>query len=172
MIPGTTLNEIKIDFFDDGKYLIDTPGLINEKDTLNQILPLSYKKILPKNEIKPLTFQIFNDNVLFLGGLAYLKIKTLEKISIITYTSNELYIHRAKLENLDKLLKEQLGYLLTPPSPDEIKNIKYAKKIINFDGVNKKTIWFSSFGFVSVIGKCQIEVNYIDKTDLYITNAM
>ena len=172
IIPGTTLNEIKILFFEDGKYLIDTPGLINESDILNILLPKSYRKIVPNSEIKAKTYQIYKSNTIFLAGLASLSITCNESVSAIVYTSNDLYIHRSKTENRDNLYKEQLGKLLTPPTLDEVKNLKYKTKTVNLDGLKKKTIWFSGFGFVSIIGKCKVDIKYIDKSEVYITNAI
>ncbi len=172
MIPGTTLDQIKIMFFNDGKYLIDTPGLINEGDILTKLLPQSYKKIIPTSEIKPKTFQIYSDNAIMLAGLASIRIKSDDVISLIVYTSNDLYIHRCKGTNLNKLYNEQLGKLLNPPSYEEIKNIEYEIKNIKLDGIKKKTIWFSGFGFVSVVGKCELEIKYVKNTDIYITNSI
>lgn len=172
MLPGTTLSKIKIMFFDDGKYLIDTPGLINEADILNQMMPDSFKKIIPQSEIKPKTFQIYSENAIMLAGLASIKITASAPVSVITYTSNDLYIHRCKATNLDKLYAEQLGKLLNPPSIEEAENIKYETAHIKLDGKKKKTIWFSGFGFVSIVGKCELDIKYVYGTDIYITNAI
>ena len=172
MVPGTTLNEIKILFFDDGKYLIDTPGLINEADILNILFPKSYKEVIPNTEIKPITYQIYKSNAIFLAGLGSIEITCEDSVSAIVYAANKLYIHRCKIENVAKLYKEQIGKLLTPPNMDEAKNIKYKSKTFKLDGAKKRSIWFSGFGFISIIGKCDIKVTYIDKSEVYITNAI
>lgn len=172
MIPGTTLNEIRIPFFEDNKAFIDTPGLINEADILNQILPKSYDKIIPNSEMMPKTYQITSGNAIFLGGLASLEFITEDKLSIIVYTSKNLYIHRCKTSNVDKLYKTQLGKLLIPPTEEEIKSLKYISKELKFDGKRKKDIWFSGFGFVSIIGACKVKVTYIDNTEVYVTNGI
>ena len=172
LIPGTTLNEIRIPFFDDNKAFIDTPGLINEADVLNQLLPLSYKGILPSEEMKPVTYQITNGKSICLAGLASLSFEQEEVISVTTYTSNKLYIHRCKTDRLEDLFKNQLGKLLTPPTEKEKANIKYNELEFIFDGKNKKDIWFSGFGFVSIKGKCKVRVKVLDKTEVYVTNAI
>ena len=172
IIPGTTLKEIRLLFFDDGKYLIDTPGLINEGDILNQLLPKSYEKILPKNEIKPVTYQLKTDNTILLAGLASLSFKCEDTISVIVYTNKDLYVQRSKTSNLEHLHSTQLGKLLTPPTEEELKSIKYVNKTVKLDGLKKKSIWFSGFGFVSVIGKCEVDVKYIKESEVYITNAI
>lgn len=172
VIPGTTLNEIRIPFFEDNKAFIDTPGLINENDVLNQLLPKSYNKILPSNEIKPMTYQILNGNSISLAGLASISIFECEKVSIVVYASNSLYIHRSKTEKLDYLFEKQLGNLLTPPTNEEVSNITYKEEEYSFDGTKKKNIWFSGFGFVTIIGSCKVKVRMISQTEVYITDAI
>ena len=171
-IPGTTLNEIRIPFFEDNKAFIDTPGLINTSDVLNQLLPNTYNKIIPNDEMKPITYQITDSNAIFLAGLASIDFKCDDRLSVIVYTSKNLYIHRCKSEKIDSLYSNQLGKLLTPPLEEEIKNIKYTDMKIKLDGKSKQCIWFSGFGFVSVIGKCECNIKYIDNTEVYVTDAI
>ncbi len=172
VIPGTTLNEIRIPFFEDNKALIDTPGLINTSDVLEALLPISYKKIMPDNEMKPKTFQITDGNTLSFAGLAFLSFKCDDRLSVTMYTSNNLYIHRCKTERLDDLINTQLGKLLNPPTIDEASNIEYKDINIKLDGKDKKDIWFSGFGFVEIIGKCDIDIKVIKNTEVYVTNAI
>ena len=171
-IPGTTLNEIRIPFFDDNKAFIDTPGLINESDILNYLLPTSYKKIIPNEEMKPKTFQIFSPTALFMAGLSVVEFTPSENICAVCYTAKDLYIHRCKIENVEKLFQTQLGKLLNPPQTQEIDNLKYATKTIKLDGKKKVDLWFSGYGFISIIGKCELKVTYIENTEVYITNAI
>ncbi len=172
VIPGTTLKSINIQFFDDGKYLIDTPGLINDNDILNKLLPKSYDKILPKDEMKPRTYQILTDNSIFLAGLASIDFTCEDKLSVIVYTSNDLYIHRCKTKRVEELYQNELGKLLNPPLIDEINNIKYEITEFDFDGKMKKDIWFSGFGFVSIIGKCHVRIKHIENNEVKVTNAI
>ena len=172
VIPGTTLNQIRIQFFDDGKAFVDTPGLINEADILNQLLPISYKKILPSDEMKPITYQISDGNAIMLAGLAAIEFSTDEKISVIVYTAKELYIHRCKSNRVQELFENQLGVLLTPPDYTEKDNLKYDSMEVEFDGIKKKDIWFSGFGFVEVKGKAKLKITYPNKTEVFITDAI
>ncbi len=172
MIPGTTLNQIRIPFFEDGKYFVDTPGLINEADILNQLMPISYNKILPSTEIKPITYQIQNNNAIMLAGLAAIEFECEDQISVIIYTAKDLYIHRCKSEKVADLFENQLGKLLTPPDYTEKDDIKYENMLLELDGKNKKDIWFSGFGFVEVKGKAKLKITYPSKTEVYITNAI
>ena len=172
VIPGTTLNEIRIPFFEDNKFLIDTPGLINEHDVLEHLLPKSYKIIMPTCEMKPKTYQISNGNTVSFAGLAFISFTCNDRISVIMYTSNDLYIHRCKTDNLAKLLDTQIGGILNPPTIDEKDNIKYQNLNIKLDGKKKKDIWFSGFGFAEVIGECDINIKVIENTEVYVTDAI
>lgn len=172
MIPGTTLNQIRISYFDDGKYLVDTPGLINEADILNQLFPESYNKILPQNEMKPITYQITNNNAVMLAGLAAVEFICDNPISVIIYGSNNLYIHRCKSEKVNDLLKNQLGKLLNPPTEGEKDKIKYKTEEFKLNQFEKTNIWFSGFGFILVKGNPKIRITYPEKTEVYLTNAI
>ena len=61
LMPSTTLDTIEIKL-DDELMLVDTPGIINKNSIINYIDVKTIKKITPKNEIKPKTFQIKNHN--------------------------------------------------------------------------------------------------------------
>lgn len=170
LVPGTTLDAIRIPYFEDNCALIDTPGLINEKDVLNQIFPVSYKILVPNREIKPVTYQVMTQNSICLGGLAFLSFTSKKMVSATVYASSTLYLHRTKTARLEELLQTQLGKLLTPPSLEELKNIEY--ETITFHICGKKDIWFSGFGFVQIIGDTKVEVKYIKNTEVYITDAI
>lgn len=172
VIPGTTLNEINIPFFDDNGMLVDTPGLINNKDGLGKLLPVSYDKILPKTELKPKTYPLQKNMALFIGGVALLEVLDKEDAKAIIYASNELDIHKTNTSKVDYLINNRVGDILTPPTKEEVKNISFDEKEIKFDGKKKKTIWFSGFGFISIIGKCKVKVRYIKGTEVLITNAI
>ena len=63
-MPSTTLSEIQIKVLD--VYLIDTPGLVDEGNILNYVTEQQVKKISPKKEIKPRTFQIKKDQAILI----------------------------------------------------------------------------------------------------------
>ena len=170
IIPGTTLKEIRIPYFIDNQALVDTPGLINDKDVLNQLLPTSYRTIIPNNEIKPITFQMIDGNSLFIGGLACLSFLIPTKLSVTVYCANTLYLHRCKTSRVEELFNNQLGELLTPPTKEELKTLNYVEEVFKING--KRTLWFSGFGFIIINGKCSIKVKKIADTEVYVTDAI
>ncbi|MGM9971907.1 MAG: ribosome biogenesis GTPase YqeH [Anaeroplasmataceae bacterium] len=169
-IPGTTLDTINIPFFEDNKAFIDTPGLINVNNIFSKILPVSYKKILPKNEIKPITYQLKFGNCIYVSGLAVFDLLSGDNVSFTCYFSNELLLHRSKSEKIDEFLNTHLGKMLNPPSLEEV-NLEYED--IEFEiGNKKKDIVISGLGFICINKPCRIRVKVIKDTDVFLRNAI
>lgn len=114
--PGTTLGRIEIPL-DDGSNLIDTPGII-QRSNLTHYLPIrELKQVIPRREIKPIVYQLNERQSVFVDGLARFDyLKGSGKQPFVFYTSNDLQLHRTKLENADELYERQLGKMLAPPS--------------------------------------------------------
>lgn len=111
--PGTTLDIIEIPL-DDGHALMDTPGIINHHQMAHYVDGKDLKYITPKKEIKPKIYQLNENQTLFFGGLARFDYLTGGRRSFTCYLSNELGIHRTKLEKADTLYQDHAGELLTP----------------------------------------------------------
>ncbi len=173
VIPGTTLDQIVIPFFEDNKAFIDTPGLINEGNIINKLLPKSYKMILPNGEINPITYQITKNNCIFVGGIVCVDFtEVINNVSLTCYFSKSLTIHRTKSEKIPHFFKEHIGTLLTPPSVEEKDNIKYTIHNFEFDGKIKKDIVFSGLGFITVSGSGKFMVHTFEGTDVFVRNAI
>ena len=84
MLPSTTLNSIEIKF-SDNMTIIDTPGLLQEGSIEDYIDVKTLKKIVPKKEIRPITYQvktqqwIYVEDLLKLDGLYRLRISSIEE---------------------------------------------------------------------------------------------
>lgn len=147
--PGTTLDIIKIPL-EDGKALIDSPGIINHHQMAHFVDKKDLKVITPKKEIKPKVFQLNEGQTLFFGGLARFDYISGGKSSFICHVSNEINIHRTKTENADELYSNHVGEMLSPPRkdalgtfPELIKQeftIKDAKTDVVFSGLGWITI--------------------------------
>lgn len=166
-IPGTTLNSINIPFFLDNKSFIDTPGLINENNILSKLLPQSYDKILPKGEIKPITYQIKPLNTVFFGAMAQITLLEGENVSFTCYFSSNITIHRRKYEGSNEFLQTHGGEILTPPSREEFEKIEYIEKKFIISSKNKEDIVISGLGFVSINKPCKVKVKTIKDTDVF-----
>ena len=166
-IPGTTLNSIKIPFFMDNKAFIDTPGLINENNVLNKILPVSYDKILPKTEIKPITYQIEAGNMVFISGLASVEVLEGESLSFTCYFSPNLNVHRRKAQDIEEFLAKHAGGILTPPTKEEFPTLEYVTQDFDISKNKKEDIVISGLGFIAVNKPAKIRVRTIKNTDVF-----
>lgn len=147
--PGTTLDIIQIPL-DDEKFLIDSPGIINHHQMAHFINKKDLKIITPKKEIKPKVFQLNEGQTLFFGGLARFDYISGGRRSFVCYVSNELNIHRTKIENADDLYEKHLGELLTPPGPDDL---EFFPELVRQEFTVKESktdIVFSGLGWITI----------------------
>lgn len=147
--PGTTLGKIEIPL-DDGHVLVDTPGIFQSGQLSHLLTREELKIVTPKKVLKPLTYQLNEEQTLFFGGVGRFDYrKGNGKQSFVVYASNELTIHRTKLEKADELYHNQKGKLLTPPTdnrPDELPPLKK----YDFKIKEPSDIVFSGLGWVKV----------------------
>ncbi|WP_216828997.1 ribosome biogenesis GTPase YqeH [Alkalihalobacterium elongatum] len=146
--PGTTLDMIDIPL-DDGSALYDTPGIINHHQIAHYIDKKELKVITPKKEIKSMVFQLNEEQTLYFGGLARFDFIEGERGSFVCYFSNEINIHRTKLDKADELYQNHLGELLSPPGPETKDNLPELVKH-DFYIKEKSDIVFSGLGWVAV----------------------
>jgi len=147
--PGTTLDIIKIPL-DDQRSLIDSPGIINHHQMAHFINKKDLKTITPKKEIKPKVFQLNEGQTLFFGGLARFDYISGGRRSFVCYVSNELTIHRTKMENADDLYHKHVGEMLTPPGPEELDSFPDFVKQEFVVKEAKTDIVFSGLGWITV----------------------
>lgn len=95
MYPSTTLNKIEIKI-DDLK-IIDTPGLLNDGSILNSLSLKEIKKITPKKEIKPRSYQLKGNGSLIIDDLVRVDYHSDNNITI--YLANNIKITKVGLSN-------------------------------------------------------------------------
>ena len=169
-IPGTTLGFIEINL--DKFKFIDTPGVFNERQIVNNLSVESMNKIMPKKEIKPINLQLDSKQTVFISGLARFDFIEGDKTSFTFYFSNDLLIHRTKLDNADSLFNRQITNLLNPPTMDEYNNLTYYSRELNFDGVKKYDLVLSGLGFITIKSKCRIKITTVDGVVIYTREAL
>ncbi|AEB29478.1 GTP-binding protein YqeH [Carnobacterium sp. 17-4] len=146
--PGTTLDRIEIPL-DDGKNLIDTPGIIHRHQMAHVLGDKDLKLIAPKKEIKPIVYQLNEGQTLFFGGVARFDYLKGARHSFTCFVSNDLNIHRTKLEKADELYQKQVGKLLQPPREDEVDGFPELVRF-EFSVKEKADIVFAGLGWVTV----------------------
>ncbi len=160
--PNTTLNIVKIPI-DKNSFLIDTPGIINEYQYIHYFDENTLKIATPKKELKPKIYQLNSGQTVFIGGLVRFDFLEGNKHSFVFYTSNELLLHRTKLEQADNLFEKHRGTLLSPPNVENIDKIGSMKR--NHFAIKKQKvdIVIAGLGWVSVDAD-DIEVDvYVSK---------
>ena len=140
-LPSTTLNMVTIEI-NDHLTLIDTPGLVESGSILNQVDEKMMKKISPKKEIKPRTYQIRKGQSIVIEDLVRIDYVEGEKNSFTLFMSNDLKVKRLlNLFNNEELYdKNKITY-----------NMKYDEDLV-----------ISGLGFIKIVNKGTIDI-YIDK---------
>lgn len=149
--PGTTLDLIDIPL-ENGKSLYDTPGIINHHQMAHFVTQSELKIITPNKEIKPKVYQLNERQTLFFGGLARLDFSRGASRPFVCYFSNDLYIHRTKLEKADELYEKQKGELLIPPKNEKKQDFPSLRKNSFHIKGEKTDVVFSGLGWVTIEG--------------------
>ena len=139
-LPSTTLATIKIEI-NDYLTLIDTPGLVDTSSLINYVEPSDLKKINPKKEIKPRTYQLRKGQSIVIEDMVRIDYKEGDKNSFTLFISNDLKVKRfinPKHEDLKE--KNKTTY-----------EVKYDSDLV-----------INGLGFVKIVNKGVIDV-YIDQ---------
>lgn len=140
ILPNTTLNKIEVKL--DDITLIDTPGIIDYNDISNFVTKDDLKKIIPKEKIKPITYQIKNKQYIKIDNYALLEVNT----NVTLYFSRKLEIKRyyKKIDtdlvkheinyNKERIIIDGLGFITTNTKGKmniyTIKGVKITKEVI------------------------------------------
>ncbi|MDD6224523.1 MAG: 50S ribosome-binding GTPase [bacterium] len=92
-LPSTTLNKISIDLSHE-LTVIDTPGLVDGGSLVHYVDSIMLKKISPRKEIKPRTYQLKKNQCLIIGDLVRVDYVEGEKNSFTLYLSNDVKVKR------------------------------------------------------------------------------
>ena len=143
-LPSTTLNTVKIDI-NEYLTLIDTPGLVDSGNIVNYISEDEFKKISPRKEIKPKTFQVKKGQSIIVEDILRVDYIEGEKNSFTFYMSNDLKIRRIsnKHDNLKDLQKRtyDMGY--------------------------NEDLCINGLGFIKVVNKGSIDIYLDSKVSTY-----
>ncbi|MDF2659715.1 MAG: GTPase [Paenibacillus sp.] len=117
--PGTTLDLVQIPL-DDGRFIIDTPGIVYKHRLTELIDKKDMQTLLPDKPIKPAVYQLNEQQTLYFGALARFDFVQGARQSFTCYVSNAVPIHRTKLERADELYAAHKGEMLAPPHKDRL----------------------------------------------------
>ena len=149
-LPSTTLSMVSI-ALNDHLMLIDTPGLLDSGSIINKLDVDLVKRISPKKEIKPKTYQLKEGQGIIINDLVRVDYVEGERNSFTVFVSNELKVSRIN-SNTNNNLKE-----LDKSTYD----VKYNTDIV-----------INGLGFIKVANKGQVNV-YLDKdVEIYLRKSL
>ncbi|MGE5702691.1 MAG: ribosome biogenesis GTPase YqeH [Clostridia bacterium] len=151
--PGTTLDKIEIPL-EDGRFIYDTPGIINRDQIGHMVTPTDLRALTPQSRINPKVYQLDAGQSMFIGGLARVDFVSGEHQPFVFYVANQLYLHRTKLENADEVYSKHRGTLLVPPASDSGKELpSFMKHTFKIDPNGPTDLVISGLGWVALQGK-------------------
>ena len=139
-LPSTTLNKIEIEL-NDTLTFIDTPGLVDRENLVNYVDVNELKKIQPKKEIKPKTYQIRKGQCIVVDNHFRIDYVEGERNSFTVYASNSLKIKKynaSKCQALKDLSTKEI-------------EVGYREDVV-----------INGLGFIKVVDKASVLV-YVDK---------
>lgn len=150
-LPSTTLNTVKIEI-NDYLTLIDTPGLVENGSILNHVDEKMVKKISPKKEIKPKTYQLRKNQSIIIEDLVRIDYVEGEKNSFTVFVSNDLNIKR----------------LLNSANHETLKDLNKVTYQMKYD----EDLAITGLGFIKIVDKGVIDV-YINKdVETYVRKSL
>ena len=150
-LPSTTLSTINIEI-NDHLTLIDTPGLVDNGSLLNHVDAKAMKKISPKAEIKPRTFQLKKNQSIVIENFLRIDYVEGEKNSFTLFISNDLKVKRLLNIISNNSLKEK---------PKSTYNIKYEEDFV-----------INGLGFIKIVNKGVIDVYMDTGIDVYTRKSL
>ena len=146
ILPSTTLDTIEITL-DEELTLIDTPGLLEEGNLINLVTGKELKKIVPSCEIKPITYQVRQEQYFIIDKYAY--IECLDATNITLFFSKNLQIER----------------IFQPKVTDALEKKSLFVKA-------KQDILILGLGFIKVSKTCHINVYTIKGVNVFIRDSL
>ena len=110
--PGTTLDFVPFKVEDVSFF--DTPGIEVTNSVLQEVSDEDLKKITLKSCVTPQIYVLNESQSLAIGGLVRLDFNDCDKVTVVWYGSDQVPVHRSKVENADALWQKHLGELLSP----------------------------------------------------------
>lgn len=150
--PGTTLDAIHIPL-EDGKHMVDTPGIVYKSRLTELVATEDLAVLLPAKPIRPVGYELNEGQTLFFGAWARFDFVKGKRQSFTCYLSNELPIHRTKLERADELYRQHCGTLLSPPTLINIHKLpSWGRHSFRIKGEKKTDIFIAGLGWISCNG--------------------
>ncbi len=155
--PGTTVATIRIPI-DNYRMIIDTPGVLVKDSMQAKLEKAALKYIIPRTEVRPITYQLASKQSIIFGGLARFDILEGPKSGYTIYASRDLEVQRCKLDRADTTFNNLVSKKKIKPTSHIISGIESLtdeENIYVLPKDKKVDIVISGLGWVSVNGKGQ-----------------
>lgn len=149
-LPNTTLNKITIEL-DSHLTLIDTPGFVDRGNMVGYVDFETLKKLNPKKEIKPKTYQIKKGQCLLISDLARIDYVEGEKNSFTLFVSNDIKVER---RNASK--------------HDDLKNLNKR----TFEMKYHEDLVMNGLGFVKVVNPATIDLYLQQNVEVFVRKSL
>lgn len=167
--PGTTLDIIEIPL-DDKASIYDTPGIINRHQMAHLLDKNDLKTVMPQSELRPVNYQLNDNQTLYFGGLARLDYVKGKRTPLTCYFNKNLKIHRTKTDNADTLYERHLTLKPEVKGMNTIQDFKeYEWTLPDY----KVDIVISGLGFVTLKeAKARIKIKVPAQVGVFIRDAL
>ncbi len=150
-LPSTTLNTVHI-AINDHLNLIDTPGLVEVGSILNYLDPDMVKKISPKKEIKPITYQLRKNQSIVIEDLVRIDYVEGERNSFTVFVSNNLKVKR----------------FLNSTNRSDLKDLNKITYSVKYD----EDLVIHGLGFIKIVNKGVIDVYIDQKVETFLRKSL
>lgn len=117
-VPGTTIGLVAAKVRVEGGEelsVVDTPGLIHGTRVTDRLCPHCLKVAVPSHRLRPRVFQLNCEQSLWLGGFVRFDFAQGPRQSVVCYVSNDLVVHRTKLERAEYIRDAHADDILQVP---------------------------------------------------------
>jgi ribosome biogenesis GTPase A len=136
---------------DDGTFIIDTPGIVYPHRLTELVSKQDLALLMPDKPVKPLVFQLNQQQTVFFGSLVRFDFIQGERQSFTFYVSNAMPVHRTKLERADELYAEHKGVMLAPPTLEALELLpKLSKHPVRIPKGKIYDVSISGLGWIKV----------------------
>ena len=149
-MPSTTLNKVNITL-NDYLNLIDTPGVIDDGSIVNYVDSSVLKKLVPKKEIKPRTYQIKPGECLIIEDIFRVEIDEGNRNSFTLYISNSLRVRKMNAEK-----------------HEDLKDLSK----IEFEINHYEDIVINGMGFIKIVDPCKLSVYIKPKVNVFTRKSL
>jgi 30S ribosome assembly GTPase len=120
-VPGTTIGMVstRVTLPNGNKtVLVDTPGLMHGDRVIDKLCGTCLKMATPQQPIRPKIYQLDAGQSVWMGGFARFDFVSGPHQAVVFYVSNDLVLHRTKLEKAAAFGEQHADDILKAPCPE------------------------------------------------------